>query len=245
MKSQNERNALIELSRGEYPVDKSAVGLGNYTYEETLNIDNSSVKAPVVVLNLTGFFYSGNISFIQFEGFRLKRVHGENKTISCYLCHVYPAKKIKYRVIERVDRNIDDIFYTEELVNFTDKNGYDETDALRILANVTDKDSYIDVGSGSRKAIFEDKPWNISHNFHLDVKISKDSDLVFMNLQAEKQAIEGYNTSWLWENSTFTTGKIPSDFHSPQVFDGRDGGEDCLSCHGINGLSAVSFTPIP
>ncbi len=53
----------------------------------------------------------------------------------------------------------------------------------------------------------------------------------------ENQTIEGYNASWLWENSTFVVGRIPENFHSPQLFDGRDGGWDCLSCHGINGIT--------
>jgi hypothetical protein len=299
-----DRTALIELFKDDILVEKSAAGSGNYTYEETLTIDNSSSKVPVIVLNFTGIFYSGNSSFIEFEGFRSKRVHIENKTTSCYLCHVNSRQKIKYRVIERVDNSIDDIYYTEELVNFTDKKEYNETDALRLISNITYTDNNVDIESGDRKVLFEGEVWNISHDYSLIIKgTTKENDDAYITIQAgnysyedivkkgdfieykpeinylgyqsknitifrakvseiiqtkpkamvvlkdvmaispdirkieERQVIEGYNTSWLWENSTLTAGKIPSDFHSPQVFDGKDGGSDCLSCHGIDGFS--------
>ncbi len=299
-----DRNALIELFKNEISIDKIAVSSGNYTYEETLNIDNSSVKVPVLVLNITGFFNSGNNSFIQFEGFRSKRVHEENKTTSCYVCHVNSRPKIKYKVLERVDGNVDDIFYTEELVNFSDEKEYDEADAFRILANLTDTDEHADIQSGTRKVLFVGEPWNISRDYRILIKeTTMESDEAYMNIRAgnysyedivkkgeffeyrlsinfpgyqsknitifrakvseiiqakpknmivleyvlalspeikqieENQTLEGYNASWLWENSILISGKIPSNFHSPQIFDGRDGGGDCLSCHGKNGFS--------
>ncbi len=300
----NDRTALIELFKNGISVDRNAAGPGNYTYDETLSIDNSSVKVPVIVLNLTGFFNSGNNSFIQFEGFRQKRLHNEDKTTSCYLCHVYPSQKIKYRVLERVDRNIDDIFYTEELVNFTDEKEYNETDALRVIANLSDTDRHVDTASGGRKVVFEGEAWNISRDYSLLVKeTTMESDEAYMVLRAgnfsfeniinkgeffeyapaidfqgyesknitifrakvseiiqakprnmvvleevlalspdikkieENQTIEGYNASWLRKNSTLTTGKIPSNLHSPALFDGINGGGDCLSCHGNDGFS--------
>ncbi|MDO8726758.1 MAG: hypothetical protein Q7J35_11880 [Candidatus Methanoperedens sp.] len=300
----SERNALIELLKDDVQVDRSAVGLRNYTYEESLIIDNSSLKVQLIVLNFTGFFNSGNISFVQFEGFRTKRIHSENKTTSCYQCHYNSRPKITYRVIERVDRDIDDIYYTEELVNFSDKKQYDETDALRAIMNLTDTDSYIDISSVTRKSILEGEAWNISKDYTLKVKeITKESDEAFIQLNVgnllyedivkkgeyfeykpainylgyqsknitifrakvsemvhakpknmvvlenvkalsmdikkieENQTLEGYNASWLWDNSTLTLGKIPYDFHSPMLFDGIDGGGNCLSCHGMDGFS--------
>lgn len=300
----NNRNALIELFKDEISVDRSTAGPGTYTYEETLNIDNSSVRMPVIVLNFTGIFNSGNNSLIQFEGFRSKRMHAENRTTSCYVCHIISRQKIKYRVIERVDRDIDDIYYTEELVNFTDEKEIDEANAFRVLANLTSTDSNADIGSGKRKVLFANEPWNISGDYSILVKdttigsyeasieiragnfsfgnIVKKGEFLelapeinFSGYQAknitifrakvsemiqakpknmvileevvalspgirkigEDQTLEGYNASWLWVNSTLIAGKIPSDFHSPQVFDGRDGGGDCLSCHGNDGFS--------
>ncbi len=133
-------SALIELLKDNVPVDRSLVRIGNYTYEKNLTIDDVSVKSPVIVLNITDIFNGNNISFIRFEGWRLKRVHAENKTTSCYLCHVYPRPRVKYRVVERVNLDIDDIFYTEEFVNLTDK---------------------------KRKTIFEGTAWNIADDYYL------------------------------------------------------------------------------
>jgi hypothetical protein len=299
-----DRTALIELFKDNILVDTTAADAGNYTYEETLMIDNSSIKVPVIILNFTGFFYSGNSSFIQFEGFRTRRVHAENKTTSCYLCHVNSRQQIKYRVIERVNNSKDDIYYTEEFVNFTDRKQYNETDALQVLSNIIGTDKNVDIESQNSKVLFEGEVWNISEDFSIQVKgTTKENDEAYISIQAgkysfedivnkgeifefdpelnylgyqtknvtifrakvtdiihakpnamivleevmaispdikkvqEKQVIEGYNTSWLWENSTIIAGNIPSDFHSPQLFDGKDGGADCLSCHGINGFS--------
>ncbi|KCZ71483.1 hypothetical protein ANME2D_02213 [Candidatus Methanoperedens nitroreducens] len=296
-------NAIIEILKDNVPVDRSLINIGNYTYEEYFTIDNSSVKLPAIVLNVTEIFKSENTSFIQFEGFRLKRVHAENNTISCYLCHVYARPEIRLRVIERVDRDKDDIFYTRELANFTNKKEYNETTALLILANITENDMYINIESGKRKAIFEGERWNISENFSLLLKaVNTESDEAFLQLQAgnlsyedfvgrgevfeytpginytgyqsknitifsakvseiiqtkpknmvvleevvalspdikkimENETIEGYNAGWLWENSTLVAGRIPQNFHSPQIFGGRDGGGDCLSCHGTEGF---------
>jgi len=300
-----DRIALIELLKDNVLVDRSAVSLGNYTYEETLIIDNSSLKVPVIVLNFTGFLYSGNTSFVQFEGFRTKRVHSENQSALCYQCHYYSRPQIKYRVIERVvSSDIDDIYYTEELVNFSDQKQYDENDALRIIMNLTDTDLHIDINPVTRKSMLVGQAWNISQDYTVKVDdITKESDEAFIQLNIENysyedvvrkgeyfeykpqinylgnqpknisifrakvsdiihanpsnivvlenvtalsmdikkieenQILDGYNASWLWENSTLYTGKIPYDFHSPSLFDGKDGGGDCLSCHGINGVS--------
>ncbi|MCX9083462.1 MAG: hypothetical protein OIN87_01535, partial [Candidatus Methanoperedens sp.] len=299
-----DRTALIELFKDGALVDTTPADAGNYTYEETLTIDNSSIKVPVIVLNFTGFFYSGNSSFVQFEGFRTKRVHAENKATSCYLCHVNSKQQIKYRVIERVNNTKDDIYYTEELVNFTDRKEYNETEAFKVLSNIIDTDGNVDVELENKKVLFEGDIWNISNDYSLQVKgTTKENDEVYVYINAgkytfedivkkgeifefdpaidylgyqpknvtifrakvtdiihtqtkamvilkevmalspdirkveEKQIIEGYNTSWLWENSTISSGKIPESFHSPQMIDGKDGGPDCLSCHGVDSFS--------
>ena len=299
-----DRIALIELLKDDVQVDRSAVSLGNYTYEETLIIENSSLKVPVIVLNFTGFFYSENISFVQFEGFRTKRVHSENKSTFCYQCHYYSRPQIKYRVIERVASSyMDAIYYTEELVNFSDQKQYDENDALRIIMNLTDTDFNIDINPVKRKPMLVGEAWNISQDYTVKVDdITKESDEAFIQLNIgnysyedivkkgeyfeyrpkinylgyksenitifrakvsdivhgissnlvvmenvlalsmdikkieANQTLDGYNASWLWENSTITAGKIPSDFHSPSLFDGKDGGGNCLTCHGIEGF---------
>ncbi len=49
----------------------------------------------------------------------------------------------------------------------------------------------------------------------------------------DNSTIYGYNSSWLWENNTFMTGRIPENMHSPLFYDGKDGGPDCTTCHGV------------
>jgi len=303
--SSGRESALIELIKDGKPVDRALVGIGNYTYEEYLTIgdSNSIVNSPVIVLNITAIFKDSNGGFIQFEGFRLERVHIENKVTDCYLCHLYTKPRLNYRVIERVNNTPDVIFLARELVNLTDKKAYNESTALGIISNLTDTDAHVNFASGRSKSLLEGETWNISEDISLLVKgVSIQSDEALLMVRAGNysyedvvkrgevfefsppinylgyesknvtvfranisgivqakpknmviledvvalspviigievnQTFEGYNASWLWENSTITLGKIPENFHSPQLFDGRDGGGDCLSCHGSNGF---------
>ncbi|MGB8215915.1 MAG: S-layer protein domain-containing protein [Candidatus Methanoperedens sp.] len=303
--SSGRESALIELSKDGKPVDRALAGIGNYTYEEYLAVgdSNSVAKSPVIVLNITGIFKDNNGGFIQFEGFRLERVHAENKDTECYLCHLYLQPKLNYRVIDRVNRTTDVIFLARELVNMTDKKAYNESTALGIISNLTDTDLNVNIESGRSKSLLEGETWNISGDVSVLVKevsiqsdeallmvragdysyenfvkkgdvfefsppinylgyVSKNVTVFRANISGIIQArpknmvilkdvvalspvitgidvnetIEGYNASWLWENSTFTVGKIPENFHSPQLFSGRDGGGDCLTCHGSNGF---------
>ena len=126
-------SVLVELIKENIIVDKSLAGIGNYTYEEYLTIDNASLKVPVIVINITGIFKGNDTGFIQFEGFRLKRVHPEKKITSCYSCHVKAMQKAKYKVIERVSSEKDEIYYTKETVNFSDNNIFDENVVLQLL----------------------------------------------------------------------------------------------------------------
>ncbi|MCE8427189.1 MAG: hypothetical protein J5U19_02195 [Candidatus Methanoperedens sp.] len=43
--------------------------------------------------------------------------------------------------------------------------------------------------------------------------------------------IFGYNSSWLRTNDTITVGKIPPDFHSPNMFTDQRKWGDCVICH--------------
>lgn len=297
-------NALIELIKENKSLDMSLVSIGNYTYEEYLAIDNTSIKVPEIVINVTGIFKTNDTGFIQFEGFRLKRVHPEKKITSCYSCHVYASPKMKYRVIERVSKEKDEIFYTRETVNFTDKKVFNEITVLQLLEGLTDEDVHVNIEPEKQKALYEGQTWNVSDETRLVVKgVDTKSEAAILQLQTanyfyedivkkgdifeftptinylgnhpknitifrarvsgiiqatpknmvileevvslspdikkiiENQTIGGYNTSWLWENSTINIGKIPENFHSPQLFDGGNGGGNCLSCHGKEGFS--------
>jgi hypothetical protein len=297
-------SVLVELTKEKITVDKSLIGKGNYTYEEYLTIDNTSIKVPVIVINVTGIFKGNSTGLIQFEGFRLKRVHPEKKTTSCYSCHIYASPKIKYKVIERVSSEKDEIYYTREIVNFTDKKAFDENTILQLLDLITDEDQHVTIQPVKQKALYEGEIWNISDETSLMVKgIDSKSESAFLQLHTgdyvyedlvsrggifeftqginylgsqpknitlfrakvsgivqarpknililedvvslspqinkilANQTLAGYNASWLWENSTFNVGKIPENFHSPQVYDGGNGGGNCLSCHGQEGFS--------
>ena len=297
-------SALIELIKENKSLDMSIVGIGNYTYEEYLTIDNVSIKVPEIVVTITGIFKTNDTGFIQFEGFRLKRVHPEKKITSCYSCHVYASPKMKYRVIERVSKEKDEIFFTRETVNFTDKKVFNEITVLQLLEGLTDEDLHVTIEPENQKALYEGQIWNVSEETSLTVKgVDTKSEAAILQLQTANyfyedivkrgdifeftptinylgnqpknvtifkakvsgiiqanpknmvileevvglspdikktivnQTIGGYNTSWLWENSTINIGKIPENFHSPQVFDGGNGGGNCLSCHGNEGFS--------
>ncbi len=297
-------SVLIELIKENIPVDKSLVSIGNYTYEEYLTIDNGSEKVPVIVMNITGIFKGNDTGFIQYEGFRLKRVHPEKKTTACYSCHVKAMPKAKYKVIERVSGEKDEIYYTKEIVNFTDNEIFDETVVLQLLGALTDKDLHVTIQPEKRRSLFEGETWNISDGTSLVVKgVDTKDEVAFLQLRTgdyfyedlvnrggifeftpsinylgnqpknitifrakvsgiiqakpknmvildevagispeirkimENQTLAGYNASWLWENSTINVGSIPENFHSLQLFDGSNGGANCLSCHGKDGFS--------
>ena len=297
-------SVLMELRKENIIVDKRLVGIGNYTYEEYLTIDNGSEKVPVIVINITGIFKGNDTGFIQFEGFRLKRVHPEKKITSCYSCHVKAMPKAKYRVIERVSSEKDEIYYTKETANFTDNKIFDENVVLQLLGVLTDKDLHVTIQPEKHRSLYEGEVWNISEGTSLLVRgVDTKSEVVILQLHTgdyfyedivnrggifeftpqinylgnqpknitvfrarisgiiqarpknmvviedvfslspdirkinANQTLAGYNTSWLWENSTINVGKIPDNFHSPQIYDGGNGGGNCLSCHGGEGFS--------
>lgn len=300
-------SVLIELRKENVIVDKRLTGIGNYTYEEYLTIDNGSVKVPAIVINVTGIFKGSDTGLINYEGFRLKRVHPEKKTTSCYSCHVKAMPKAKYRVIERVsgeNREKDEIYYTRETANFTDNKIFDENAVLQLLGVLTEKDLHVTIQPEKRRSMYEGEPWNISEKISLVVRgVDTRDENVLLQLQTgdyfyedivnrggifefspkinylgnqpknitvfrakvsgiiqarpknmvviedvfslspdirkinANQTLAGYNASWLWENSTINVGKIPDNFHSLQLYDGGNGGGNCLSCHGGEGFS--------
>ncbi len=288
-------SARIELYKVNEAVDTMLVNIpGRYIYEETRTINNASFRTLVIALNITGMFASVNESLVQFEGFRIKRQHYENRTTSCYLCHFSAdSQKSKYIVI---DRRGEYVYYTEVLFNSSDKKEYDLEDALHILANETPSDIHTDIERSKSKTLREGEKWILSENYSLTLKdVSEAGESAQLLLEAggktytnavrkgevfdyepeinylgyqyrnitvfrakvseisqapgivvledisalspeiqkikDNTTVNGYNTSWLWENDTFITGRIPTSLHSPLLHDGKDGGADCVSCH--------------
>ncbi|MFA4935341.1 MAG: tetratricopeptide repeat protein, partial [Candidatus Methanoperedens sp.] len=176
-------SAIIELYQRDNLVDISLANIGSYVYEETRIIDNASSRIPVIVLNITEMFVSDNVNFIQFEGFRIKRVHSENRITSCYLCHYQAnATKHKFTVIDRVDKNV---FYTEVLFNSSDRNEYDQQQALQILANKTPHDIYTNIEGAKRKTLHVGEIWKLTENYSLTLKnVAENSDSASFLLEA-------------------------------------------------------------
>ncbi|MFZ3059177.1 MAG: hypothetical protein WA102_05495 [Candidatus Methanoperedens sp.] len=168
-------SAIIELYKGDNLVDFGLVNIGRYVYEEIRIIDNASSRIPVIVLNITGMFVLNNEGFIQFEGFRIKRLHSENKTTSCYLCHFKGSnEKHKYTVIDRIDK---DVFYTEVLFNSSDKKEYDLQKALQILANKTPHDVHTGIERSKRKALQKGEKWKLAENYSFTLEdVAENSD---------------------------------------------------------------------
>jgi hypothetical protein len=293
-------SAAIELYRSDILVDSGLANIGEYKYEETRTIRNATYNTPIIVLNITSMFGSGDDSLIQFEGWRIKRLHSETITTSCYLCHYNAGtEKRKYAVIDRDDENL---YYEEIFFNSSDLQEYDQQQALKILAGLTPKDSYANLGIPSRKTLQQAESWDITKGFSLtlnDVASNSDSavftldvgdrkykdivtrgefleyefginylgykytnitvfrakvseilqgktniavleDIVALSPNAVKidinSTIYGYNATWLWKNNTFMKGRIPTNLHAPLLNDGKAGGPDCISCHGIKEL---------
>ncbi|MDD5614911.1 MAG: hypothetical protein PHH85_01780, partial [Candidatus Methanoperedens sp.] len=304
--SKQRGSAAIELYHYDTLVDEGLVNIGQYTYEETMMVDNNVFKTPVIILNVSEMFLADNDTFIQFDGWRIKRVHPENKTTSCYLCHyVVGNDRHKYNVIDKVNEKI---YFADILFNSSDIQEYDEQQALKILANKTPRDSFTDIERGSRKSMYEGETWDIGKDLRLTLKdISTNSDSALFLLEIgnktyqdvvrrdgvleyeisvsypgqkqnnitifrarvpeilqnkpnmvvltdilamspeirsvrENTSIYGYNASWLWENDTFLTGRIPSSMHAPLLHDGVDGGPNCVSCH--TGIELGSHKPV-
>ncbi|VVB91037.1 Cytochrome c7 c [uncultured archaeon] len=293
-------SADMELYKADTLVDKGLVNIGEYVYEEYRIVDNATTRIPVIKLNITGMFASDNESFIQFDGTRIKRLHYENKTTSCYLCHFNgDAMRRKYTVIDRRD---DNLFYTEVFFNSSDRNEFYQEQALQLLANMTPADAHSDIDRSRRMTLREGDKWELAGNYSLTLEdISNKSASARFLLQAggnyteivergntfvyepdielgiehknmtlfrakvaeiqegtpgivvledilalspdikeikDNTTISGYNTSWLWENHTFLTGRIPTNMHVPLLQQGRDGGPDCVSCHNVGDLGA-------
>ncbi len=175
-------SAILELYKEENLVYIGLVNIGRYVYEENRIINNASSKIPVIVLNITDMFLFGDGGFIQFEGFRIKRLHNENKTTSCYLCHFKDGEKHKYTVIDRIDK---DVFYTEVLFNSSDMNEYEREQALLILANLTPANVHVSIERPKRKTLQKGEIWKLAGNYSLTLEdAAENSDSASFLLEA-------------------------------------------------------------
>lgn len=182
-------SVLLELYKANMLVDTVSANIpGSYVYEEERTINNGTSKIPVIVLNMTSAFLLDNQSFVQFEGFRTRRPHYENKTTSCYLCHFNGGmEKNRYTVIDRKD---DYVYYTEVLFNSSDKREFNQQQALQKLAGATPDDSHIDIESAGKKTIRKGETWKLAPDYTLileDVSENSDSARFLLEAGGEKQ----------------------------------------------------------
>jgi hypothetical protein len=46
--------------------------------------------------------------------------------------------------------------------------------------------------------------------------------------------VSGFNSSWLFPNDTFIVGKVPENFHAPDLYTDQRAWADCVKCHDIS-----------
>ncbi|SNQ62305.1 S-layer protein domain-containing protein [Candidatus Methanoperedens nitratireducens] len=182
--------AIIRVLKNYTTVDEVSLGIMTpYEYEEKVIIDNSTLKIPVITLNITSIFGSNN-SFIQFEGHRSRKVHTdkESEDSACYACHLYrySGEKERYIVIDRESKDsYDEIYYTRVLVDFNPENKSkiyfnDDDYVFSQLRNNSGK--YLSVPD-KQKYLKEGETWNIADNYSLKVnEVSTDSKEAWLTL---------------------------------------------------------------
>ncbi len=190
---------IIQVLKGDMIVDETALGAGVlYKYETELIIDNSKVKTPVIILNITSIF-KGTSGFIQFEGFRIKKVHNERESrnnTNCLACHLsrYSGEKKRYIVIDREykENSSDNIFYSELFVDFNqdNKSKIYFSDEDSIIAQFLNGGKYFSYPK-LQKYLKEGDTWNIADNYALKLnEVSTESKLAWMNLTINGAVVE-------------------------------------------------------
>lgn len=183
--------ALIQLAYGNRTVDETSLPAGRlYKYETGLVIDNSSVKTPVIMINITSIFKGGR-SFIQFEGFRIKKVHSERESrnnTNCFACHLirYKNEKTRYVAIDRESKqnSSDVIYYTDLFVDFMPENKSkiyyaDENNVLDQLRSGEKYISYPDL----QYLLKEGETWRIADKYTLKLnEVTTESKLAWLTL---------------------------------------------------------------
>ncbi len=174
-------DALLQLLKENDVVDEFMLGVGTlYKYEKDITIDNSAFKTPVITLNITSIFKGGNGGFIQFEEYRMRKLHTDREVqndTACYACHLlrHSTEKQRYQVIDRESREPDDIIYYARV--YVD---LDSENKSKIYFD-NEEDVYSQLGSAGKfisystpqKYLKEGETWNITDNYYL--KLNQDT----------------------------------------------------------------------
>lgn len=190
---------LIQLLKNYSIVDEVPIGVGaQYNYEEYTTIDNGTFKTPIIILNLTSIFRSGNKSFIQFGGFRRVKIHTESNNTACFTCHLYrySTEKQRYLVLDRdIKENPDDdiIYYTKVFIDFKLENKskiyFNDDDYVLNLIN-SNFGRFLPSPS-LQKYLMEGETWNIGENFSLKLnEVSTDSKAAWLTLMINNSIVD-------------------------------------------------------
>ena len=171
-------SALIQLIREDRIEDETLVDAGiPYQYKKEITIDNSTFKTPVIILNITSVVKGEKRGFIQFDGFRIRKIHTERENrnnSACFACHVYrySGEKQRYEVIDReYDENPskDIIYYVQVLLDLKPGNKskiYFNNENDIFNQNISGK--FIPYSS-PQKFLREGEIWSIAQNYSLEL----------------------------------------------------------------------------
>ncbi len=193
-------DARLQLLKGSDIVDEFLLGVGTqYKYEKEITIDNSTFKTPVITLNITSIFKGGSGGFIQFKGFRMRKLHTERETrnnTACYACHLYRyfTEKQSYQVIDRESKVPDDIIYYANV--FADFNSENKSkvyfnDEEYIFKQLNSDPGKFISSSSQQKYLKEGETWNITDNYYLKLnEVTTDSQEAWLTLMINGTIVE-------------------------------------------------------
>jgi hypothetical protein len=190
--SEKRDSALVQLIRNDSVEDEILLTKGiSYNYEKELIIDNSTLKTPVIILNVTSVF-KGSRSFIQFDGSRIRKVHTERESknnSACFACHLfrYTSSKERYQVIDREYDEIkskDFIYYNQVFLDFkqdnTSKLYFNDED---YVFNQSSSEKFISYMT-FQKILQEGETWDIAQDYSLRVDgVSSNGEEVILTLR--------------------------------------------------------------
>jgi hypothetical protein len=190
--SEKRDSALVQLIRNDSVEDEILLSKGiQYNYEKEIIIDNSTLKTPIIILNITSVF-KGARSFIQFDGSRIRKVHTEkesNNNSACFACHLfrYTSGKQRYQVIDREYGEIqskDSIYSIQVFLDFKQYN--------KSKLYVNDEDYVFNQSSSDKfisyltfqKVLKEGETWDIAQNYFLRLDgVSSNGEDVILTLR--------------------------------------------------------------
>lgn len=197
--STERKEAFLQLLTNGRVVDEFSLGIRvPYRYEKEITIDDAILRTPIITLNITSIFRGFEKNFLQFEGSRIRRMHGERENAACYACHLYrqSQEKERYLVIDREYKQNpgnDIIYYARVLADLKGENrtkiyASDENYVFAGIKNVTGR--FFPV-SGGQKNLKEGETWNISERVLLRLnRVSTDSREAWLRLTIDDRVVE-------------------------------------------------------